>query len=785
MPHGVVDQAFKDRCCESHTRMFRVRSYRWDAGTGQNQHMGLTLPGGKVVYDIPISGGEITLDSTDPHRRRVRLSIPGEEWIPDGPDHPLAPFGQYLGIWVRIDMPDASWSDWVKLGEFPLVSHEVVRPEGLSEVQAVDWSHRVNEYGFVHNHSWKGRSRVEAIKQVVDEALPNRVYAVHNSANAAKNLNEEQGQITAGTGRWDFVDHVCELTALEAFFDRNGDLVIRNEIVDYEGYVPGAGADIGSEANPVAHLVEGPRGSIIGVTPSVTRENAANGVFVTVKPTQTGKGSAFKPQVVNAKTHSGPAMYGDQFGRITLHRTSEVQKITSENMESQRRHAAALLTKRQGVIRRLRIDALPLWWLDPDDRINITWRQRMPDNTERVRTETHYVESLTLPIEPDGVMRLVTRQVAVVVLSEPWTPEPEPNPDYTPPPPEELPDPGAPPAEAPYLPSPPPVVVPPPDPAVLTRWKNRLSENPSTLATFRSYGKVTHISDGDTVDVDFYSDAACTKRTSQKHPDGTSHTSGRIRFIGIQAPESSWHWGASSEASLRSVIPVGTRVQLRSDSNMDLSTSSTRRYAREVFKVNADGSRGENICLHQIDDGWAFAFPLAKEPRNAMNRIAHMAIAAWYGKGMFSQRSPHYGKVHIVNIMNNPAGSDTAKYEWTDIRNTTGAPVDITGWHFGDPSPYETIAFPAGSVLAAGQTARVYVGKGTNNPAAGKYYMQSSDTIWNNSTGDVAILHDTGWLVADLAYVGSAGTERIPVNAAVSAVADGRVQVLEFPGVGG
>lgn len=788
MPHGVVDEAFKSRCCESHTREVMVRSYRWMPDAGGLEHMALTLPGGKRVINVPVTSGEIILDSTDPHRRRARLTIPGEEWIPDGPDHPLAPFGQYLGIWVRIDMPDGSWSPWVKLGEYPIISHKVSRPSGLSEVECADWSHRVNEYGFVHNHSWKGRSRVDAIKQVVDAALPNRVYSVHSTANANKNLNEEQGQITAGTGRWDFVDHVCELTALEAFFDRNGDLVIRNEIVDYEGYVPGAGADIGSEANPVAYLVEGPKGSIVGLDPSVTRENAANAVFITVKPTQTGSGSAYRPQTVNARTNSGPAEYGDQFGRITLHRTRDVQKVTAEIMDAQRKHAAALLTKRQGVIRRLHVDALPMWWLDPDDRINITWRQRMPDSTERVRTETHYVESLTLPLAPDGTMSLVTRQVATVQLSEPWTPEPEPNPEYTPPPDETPPTPpgSSPPAppEPPYLPKPPPVVRPQPDTGLLAKWKSRITANPSTLATFRSYGRVTHISDGDTITVDFYSDAACTKRTSQKHPTEGSHQSGMIRLIGVQTPESSWHWGAAAEASLASLIPVGSRVQLRGDSNMDLSSSSNTRYSREVFTVNADGSRGENVQLHLLDDGWAFAFPLAKEPRNAQNRIWHMAVAAWYGRGMFAQPSAQYGKVRIINIMGNPEGADTAKREWCDIRNVTGAAIDLHGWMFGDPSPSKTLHFPAGSILAAGQTARIYVGTGTHNAGAGRYYMGESAPIWNNATGDVAILHDAGQLVVDMAYFGRSGTERIPVKPTAFAV-QRDVQTLNFPGVGG
>ena len=716
MSHGLVDDAFKARATESHTREWQVRSYRWDPAAGVITPMLLTLPGGKTVANIPVTSGEIVADSTDPHRRRLSMVVPGEEWIPDTPDHPLAPFGQYLDVRVRLDLPDGGHTPWLVMGQFPITGHSVERPGGLSTVTAGDWSTRVNEYGFAYNHSWKGKSRVEAIRQVVDDALPGRVYQVHATANAAKNLTEEQGQITAGTGRWDFVHHVCELTAIEAFFDRFGDLVIRNEIVDYEGYVPGAGADIGSETNPVAHLVEGPRGSIVALSPSVSRENAANGVFIQVKPTQSGKGSAYRAQMAKAVTSSGPATFGDRFGRITLHRTKEVAKVTAEVMESQRRHAAGLLSRRQGVIRRLLIEALPLWWLDPDDRVNVTWRQRMPDNTERVRTETHYVESVAFPFEPDGLMRLATRQVAVVELSEPWTPEPEPNPDYVPPV-----DESAPPALPPTLPPAPPVKVPAPDLVLLDRWRDRLRENPWEAMTHRSYGKVTSIVRGDLIEVDFYADAACTKRTTQTHPAGGSYQSGLVGLVGVSAPQAGWYWDAASRAALAGIIGVGSRVALRADSNVDLSVGGSKRFGRDVHPLNADGTRRGSAAVYMLDGGWLLAWPMATEPRNARNHIWHMAVAAWKGLGMFADPAPQHATVQVVNVLGNPEGADTSRNEWVELRNVGGQPVDLAGWLFGDPNPAKMFTFPAGAVLSAGQTARVHVGPGVNNPPAGRY----------------------------------------------------------------
>lgn len=779
MSHGLVSEAFKARCVRSHTREVRARVFRIESN-GAKVAKGVTMADGTTKYDLPIVGGTLTADSTDPHLRRLSMTVAGEEWIPDNDDAPLAPFGQFIVVEVRIDMEDGGWSPWLQMGEFPIISHKVVRPDGTSEVLAADWSWRVNEYAYVNPHSWANRSRVEAIQGAVDSALPMYGRAVHASANAKLTIGEEAGQVSSGTGRWDWIQSICDAANLEAFFDRFGGLVIRDAVVDYEGYAVGAGPDIGSVANPVALLKTGQGGSIINLTAEITREGGCNGVIINVIPTASPpKGSSYdksqyKSRTILEKWNYGAAAWGDQFGRITVQRDKKVSRVTQRSLNDAQMWGQSILSRRRGVIRRLEMDAIPMWWLDPDDKVNVTWAQRMPDGTERVRTETHYVESIEFPLAPgDGPMRIRTRQVVVVELSEPWILDP----DIVNPPP------------------PPPVI--PDAPDLLAQYNAELRDYPSTKPMFREYGKVTSVVDGDTIKVDVFSNRDCTVPSTITHPDtGVKYSNMRIRICSIQAPEMDWFGGGSAAVELSNVLKPGDRVELRSDQDKSADAAGNPRVWRSAYKItSADSSTDYNLELHMLDSGWAYSFPLSHEPRNTMNRIVHTKLSAYHGRGLFASPSAHYGKFTLM-VYPNPEGPDTPAGEYLTLKNTSAAAIDISGWRIGDPSPLSSYVFPGGTVIGAGQTFQIFVGTGTNG--GGVFYMGRTTILLNNDF-EVAVLHDnsyggaTGKIAAITQCINSVNTP-IPIMPAAIRTAnpdeaepliDLRTPMIDFPGVGG
>jgi endonuclease YncB( thermonuclease family) len=367
-------------------------------------------------------------------------------------------------------------------------------------------------------------------------------------------------------------------------------------------------------------------------------------------------------------------------------------------------------------------------------------------------------------------MRLKTRQVVVVALSEPWILDPE------------------------LVNPPPPPPVTPDDPDLLAQYQAELSDYPSAYPALREYGRVVTVHDGDTVTVDVYSDANASVPSTITHPDtGVKYSRIRIRIASIQAPETDWLYGYESTISLRNFLAVNDVVMLRADQDKSADALGNPRVWREMYKKSVLGD-WYNVGLHQLDAGWAYAFPLSHEPRNTMNRIVHTKLAAYYGKGVFATPSAHYGKF-ALSVFPNPEGTDTPAGEYLRLKNLSAGAINIGGWRIGDPSPLSSYLFPAGTTIAAGQEFIIYVGVGTNG--GGRFYMGLTKILLNNDY-EVAVLHDntgpsgtSGKIAAITQCINSVNTP-IPINV-VGAIRSANPEALDlteptmgaFPGVGG
>ena len=76
--NATIAARFAQRCNETHEVEWRARVARGEE---------------VLVDELPIMGGTLTLDSSDPIRRRLTLEVGGEEWAPRDVNDPLVPFG--------------------------------------------------------------------------------------------------------------------------------------------------------------------------------------------------------------------------------------------------------------------------------------------------------------------------------------------------------------------------------------------------------------------------------------------------------------------------------------------------------------------------------------------------------------------------------------------------------------------------------------------------------------------------------------------------------------------
>lgn len=395
----VESDTFIARCSQPHTAQWKANAYRWESGSA-------TL----LMENIPIITGRLTLDSSDATRRRLSLSVGGgDALVPKTSGDPLVPFGQVIYVWVRIDLADGTWSKWLKMGEFPIISYVYERPSQIATVEAADYSVAVNEYRHLSKKGYANMTLRDAIVSMVNQALPNNVFEV-DASDSAKSKKVTNYTAEAGLGRWEAATELAGVKGHETFFDSLGKLVIRNDVTDDNDVaIPGTGPDIGTNANPIATIRDGEGGNLVAMTATLTREGGCNGVVINLHETADQKnkkkrGDQRKNVIVKELQESGPTAWGDRFGRIPIVQERNVKTITDAVVNDQHQRAKRLLHRRRGVVRYIDLDAAGVYWLEPDDKVQIKWG---------TSTEDHFAQRVEFDLSGKSPIRVRTRQLAV------------------------------------------------------------------------------------------------------------------------------------------------------------------------------------------------------------------------------------------------------------------------------------------------------------------------------------------------------------------------------------
>jgi endonuclease YncB( thermonuclease family) len=257
--------------------------------------------------------------------------------------------------------------------------------------------------------------------------------------------------------------------------------------------------------------------------------------------------------------------------------------------------------------------------------------------------------------------------------------------------------------------------------------------------------KVDLVADGDTIEVKV---------------DGKRE---QIRFTGINAMElskyshtpskrrGSCHGLEATAFAERYIKAAGWKVRLAAQS---ASSRSGRRLRRSVWVR----SRGRLVDLARLELKAGHALWLPNDDETAHNtdygRLAAEAIRA--GRNLYDSRTCGVGPdqdLPIDLVINWDADGGDAKNlngEWVDIRNDGARPLNLGGWWLRDSALRYTgktpgYVFPAGTVVDAGRTLRLYVGCG--QASATEQHWCLSETVFENvqdakGAGDGAYLFD-------------------------------------------
>lgn len=141
---------------------------------------------------------------------------------------------------------------------------------------------------------------------------------------------------------------------------------------------------------------------------------------------------------------------------------------------------------------------------------------------------------------------------------------------------------------------------------------------------------------------------------------------------------------------------------------------------------NSSGTTGDSVILTdpKIDTRASFLYPC-----------------------LYACIDPLQGKIDI-DVHWDPAGADWANGEWIDVHNVSDAPVtlgrDYVMEYGATTSALRFLQF-TGSVIPAGETLRIYIGKGTSSTLT--KYWGKSEPLLNNTRGWVRIrTWDDRWI---------------------------------------
>lgn len=366
-PHITSADAaeFKARCRESHTARWSADVTRWNGTTD------VTL-----AEDIPITGGTLTLDAGDQIRRQLTMTVGGgDEWEPTAANDPLPPWGQRVHLYVRVDRRGGGWFPPLKVFTGPIRENVFERPSLITTLTCADPGSTLHEYLHVRRKGYGGQTLEDAVGDMVNAALPAGLYDVEAS-DTAGTTDVETYVADAGQSRLEAANEVAGKWGHEVFFDWAGDVVIRRDLTDDDDdtWDPSeAGPDIGDVARPVAVFADNEGGNLIGTTVSLSREGSVNGVAVNLDALRKPVGDTDADLHWNhLETAGGSIAWGDVFGRIPMVETRDVHRITSTLMDRQTKRAKKLLKRRRGMVQFVDFDALPSYWVEPDDRVALT-----------------------------------------------------------------------------------------------------------------------------------------------------------------------------------------------------------------------------------------------------------------------------------------------------------------------------------------------------------------------------------------------------------------------------
>jgi hypothetical protein len=315
----------------------------------------LMLDGAVIYPDLPVTGGQVTVDRTAQVLRVASLSLVDVygDLVPDSPFQSLTPYGTEVKLYRGLQLLDGS-SELIPLGVFRLSQSAIKDSSGaLIDLSASDRSRTISRTKFTGTYAIRAGTNVsDAAASLVQNRLPGVPMNITGTAHVTPALSYD-----AQADPWsDAIQALATSIGFDAYFDVEGVTEIDTTYDDDPGY---------------------------------------NGVIITAESTSNSTPAYGEAWDLNPES---PTYFLGRYGRVPRFETS---KTVTTNDQAQAM-AAGLLLRELGVTVQREITMVPNPALEPADVVHLSRAASKVD-------ENVVLDYFTIPLTVQGMMTCRTR----------------------------------------------------------------------------------------------------------------------------------------------------------------------------------------------------------------------------------------------------------------------------------------------------------------------------------------------------------------------------------------
>jgi hypothetical protein len=341
-----------------------------------------TTPTGDLVT---LLSGDVQLDAKASIRSILDVAVDGTGAFPDNASDAFAPYGNELFVRRGVGFGGGS-VEWVSLGYFRIDSVEQddaannpLRIAAKDRMAGIVEARLLAPIQFAATVTYG-----DIMEQLIEEVYPWATIEWDD----ATDTDATGRTLIAEEDRFDFLDDLVRSRGKIWYWDYRGVLVIK---------------DVPDPGDTVDEFNAGQDGVLISRGREMSREGVYNAVVASGEALDT----TTPPRAVAVDDNpDSPTYWSGDFGKVPRFYASPFLTTDAQAQTT----AAALLTQELGLPYTVELGVVPNPALEPYDPVVV--------RDETGKSETHVLETLTIPLSPEGVMKASTRKQTLVIIGE-------------------------------------------------------------------------------------------------------------------------------------------------------------------------------------------------------------------------------------------------------------------------------------------------------------------------------------------------------------------------------